>query len=468
MQQLSNMDATFLNLESKSTPMHIGCILQFSNPADGKMTFARFKNYIASRLSISPVFRRKLATLPLNVDLPYWVDDRTFSIDNHVKEHRISAISSQTQRETMVDQFFSETLDPAIPLWEMRYVDMGNSFNVLMKFHHAALDGKAAEKILAGLLSPTSTSIEVDVDSWTPAPPSYTQMTANKIRGLYRSPKKIAAFGKSLGHALNNSYRLRQRDKSHSTPPHFFLAPATSFNGEVKHSRRIRSAHLSLNKIKAIKSLYPGYTVNDVVLAICSGAVRQHLTNTNKLPNTPIVAMAPVSKRLDNTDGTGNSISAMLVSLATDIDSATDRLHAIHRNAVQSKEYNKEVSMEEVIDHLPSWSSSLVVKAYTRLRIGKWLKPVFNMIITNVPGSPVPLYLDGAKLKSMEGMAPIVDGMGLTMVVTSYLDTLTIAATTTIETAKESPDLAGYLQASLDELYAAATADHPTQAVSGF
>jgi hypothetical protein len=135
---------------------------------------------------------------------------------------------------------------------------------------------------------------------------------------------------------------------------------------------------------------------------------------------------------------------------------------------VQSKEYNKEVSMEEVIAHLPSWSSSLVVKAYTRLRIGKWLKPVFNMIITNVPGSPVPLYLDGAKLKSMEGMAPIVDGMGLTMVVTSYLDTLTIAATTTIETAKESPDLAGYLQASLDELYAAATADHPTQAVSGF
>lgn len=473
MQQLSNLDATFLNLESANTPMHIGCILTFAAPITGKMTFQRFKHYIQSRLSISPVFRRKLATLPLNIDLPYWVDDRQFDINNHVKHHNIAAIDVDAQRTALVDQFFSQTLDPALPLWEMLYLEssaaQAGEFSVLMKFHHAALDGKAAEKVLSGLLTQSSAPAEILYDEWKPGRPSITVMTGNKLRSLYHSPKEVMTFAQRVTHAVKRSRTLRKRDERQTTPPHFFTSPSTAFNDEVQPTRHLRSAHLSMAMIKEIKNAYPGYTVNDVVLAVCSGALRKHLCNLSQLPDTPIVAMAPVSKRVESGNQEGNSISAMLVSLATNTKSATERLHTIHRNAQQSKEYNREVEMEHILAHLPSWTSSLVVKAYTRLRIGNWLKPVFNLIITNVPGSPVPLFLDGAKLKSLEGMAPIVDGMGLTLVVTSYIDTLTIAVTNTAETSVIAPEFIKHLHESLNELHREVVGESDTQGnVVGF
>jgi WS/DGAT/MGAT family acyltransferase len=471
------MDATFLHLESSNTPMHIGCILTFSSPLSGKMTFQRFKHYVQSRLPISPVFRQKLSLMPLNIDRAYWVDDQDFDINNHVKHYDIASIGRGTQKTAIVDRFFSQKLDPAYPLWEMLYLDNAaenaagqpGEFTVLMKFHHAALDGKAAEAVLSGLLTGSSDQAEILFDQWSPKRPSVVVMVGNKLRSLYQSPKAIAVFAKHVGKAVQRSRNLRKRDAQQSTPPHFFTSPNTAFNNGIKPTRSLRGAHLSLPMIKAIKSTFPGYTVNDVVLAVCSGALKRHLDQTNAHPDSPLVAMAPVSKRVAGTDQQGNAISAMLVSLATDVQSPAERLHRIHANAQQSKEYNREVEMEQVITHLPSWSSSLVLKTYTRLKLGKFLKPVFNLIITNVPGSPTPLFLDGAKLKSIEGLAPIVDGMGLTMVVTSYIDTLTIAVTSTAEMAAAAPDFINYLHASLQELNEAVLGDTTNKRnVSGF
>jgi diacylglycerol O-acyltransferase len=165
--------------------------------------------------------------------------------------------------------------------------------------------------------------------------------------------------------------------------------------------------------------------------------------------------MVPVSKRSEDGDNGGNLISPMLVSLATDIESPIERLATVHQNAVMAKKYNKEVAVERIINHLPSWSSSWVTKAYTRLRVANKFNPIFNVIITNVPGPRCQMNLDGAKLISLQGTAPIVDGMGLTLVVTSYMQTLTVGMTSTRQMAPHGADFIQYLHESLDELHKA-------------
>ena len=461
MQQLSNMDASFLSLESPRTPMHIGCVWTFSTTNTKAMTFPRFKRHISSRLPISPIFRRRLSTLPMDIDQPYWIEDPYFDIDNHLKHVRINdnkAASNKdvsAQKNQFINDFFSQTLASDQPLWEMLFIESSaatdDAFTVLLKFHHAAVDGMSAEKILSGLLSVDKEGAEPLEDNWVSESPSIVRMTSNKIRSLYNSPKEALALTKTLSHSLKRSLQLRFRDKEQQ-PPHFFMSPKSPFNNEIKSTRHLSSAHLPLNTIKSIRKAHPDYTINDLVLAICSGALRKQLITQGQLPKTPLVAMAPVSKRAGSEGHQGNLISPMLVSLATDIECPVERLKAINNHALKAKEYNREVAMEQIINHLPAWSSAWVTKAYTRLRVANKLNPIFNLIITNVPGPRCPLYLDGAELKSMEGMAPIVDGMGLTLVITSYIDTLTVGITSTPEMAVHAPSLIAYLHESLEAL----------------
>ncbi len=460
MQQLSHLDTRFLHLESHRSPMHIGCILNFVSPPGNAMTFERFSRHVAARLSCSPVFRRRLTGLPLGLDRPYWVEDRQFRLDRHLQQVSLPATESAGVRTDRINGFFSESLSRDKPLWEMRFVtvegDQSGEFSVLMKFHHAALDGVSAEKVLAALLSPNARDASVFTDAWRPEFPSLTLMAANCLKSFQRASRDWKAFASHLGHSMSQSLQLRSRD-GHAQPPVFFMAPNTPFNGKIEAARHLCSAHLSLAKIKAIKNAHAGTTVNDVVLAICAGALRRHLDRIGQLPDESLVAMVPVNKRQGGEQQQGNLVSAMLVSLATDLDSPLQRLKAVHQNAECAKEYQREVALEEVFSTLPLTLSSLLLKGFVRSRLGAWLRPVFNLIVTNVPGSPVPLYLDGARLVSLEGTAPIVDGMGLTLVVTSYVDMLTVSITSTADQAEQLPLLVSDLYQSLQELHALST-----------
>jgi len=448
--------------------MHVGCILTFSAPENGDMDFQRVKSYINSRLPISPIFRRKLSTQVLDVDRPAWIDDKGFNIDQHIFEKQLSPEAEQQQKKDLISHFFSTTLDLRRPLWEMLFINKegknedpkpDNEFYILLKFHHAAVDGMSAEKILSGLLSEEKTVQTKLDDSWSPVhiPLSRTvsQITGKHIQNAYRTPTKLLGLAKRLGHSVFNSQSLRLADKRHS-PPLFFMAPTTPFNRAIEKQHNFSSAHLSLIKIKEIRKAYPGSTINDVVLAICSGALRAQLDSQGELPKHPLVAMIPVSKReKDNVEAkeNGNSISPMLVSLATNIKTAKSRLGTIHQNTLAAKKFNRDVAIERIMKHLPSWSSSLTIKAYTHLRLANFINPVFNLIITNVPGPRTPLYLDGAELRSLEGIAPIVDGMGLTMVITSYIDTLTISITSCESMSEQTHQLTQYLEPALEELH---------------
>jgi WS/DGAT/MGAT family acyltransferase len=242
-----------------------------------------------------------------------------------------------------------------------------------------------------------------------------------------------------------------------------FTAPSTPFNHRADAQRHLSSANLSLKQIKQIRQAVPGSTVNDVVLAVCSGALHRLLGDLDRLPERSLTALIPVSRRQEESASGGNLVSGMLIELATHVANPIDRLKEIQANTTTGKIFNRAVAMEELMQYLPNWGTALALKAYARLEIPQLLKPIFNLVITNVPGSPVPLYLDDARMTSMEGMAPNGDGMGLTLVVTSYLDNLTISITTGKKDTALSSMLADYLHASLTELTQAVQKSLPEQ-----
>ena len=215
-------------------------------------------------------------------------------------------------------------------------------------------------------------------------------------------------------------------------------------------------AELSLPRIKQIKNCLPGLTVNDVVLAICAGAVRQYLEEDGVLPARSLVAMAPVSKRQQHQKAAaGNKVSSMLIRLATDIDDPLQRLQQIHENARCAKDYSREMTMEALFDQLPHAATAHFLSRYAKGNVARRMPPMFNMVVTNVPGSPVPLYLDGAMMRGFTGMAGVFDGMALTMVVLSYCDALSISVTSSPEALRDPQRLMAHMAGALDALEAA-------------
>jgi len=185
-----------------------------------------------------------------------------------------------------------------------------------------------------------------------------------------------------------------------------------------------------LQTIKAIKKPFDGVTVNAFVLAICSGALKKYLADKNINPSKPLIVMSPISvRKKKQKKSMGNQVSSMLLSLATDLEDPLDRLKLIHENAQGSKTFNRLTHFEDLAEYIPSLLQALAAKIYSQVRFSQKIKPAFNLVVTNVPGSQIPLYFDGAKLFSQYGMAPVVDGMGLILVVMSYNGSVGIGIT---------------------------------------
>jgi WS/DGAT/MGAT family acyltransferase len=457
MQALSNLDASFLHLEKDNTPMHVGGILHFAQPADGSMTWERFRGHVAARLQTARVFRQRLYIPPALLDKPVWVEDPEFSLDHHVHRHTLIGPLTGAALESLGSKFFSGALRRDRPLWEMLFVQSqrpAQGFAILLKVHHCALDGVSAESVIIGLLDFCPEPRQLPPDSWQPEPlPKLAGVLRQRFQALRQAPAQarelLASTAQLAGVIARRTLSLRDAGM-----PHYFMAPHTPFNRPVSSERRYCSVQLSLTMIKAIKNTMPGYTVNDVVLAVCAGATRRYLEEGGDLPADSLVAMAPVSRRADGKDKTqaGNKVMAMLVRLATDIADPVGRLRQIHHYARRAKDYSHDVTVDALLDQLPVAAPALVLEAYSRLHLGRHVPPIFNMVITNVPGSPLPLYFDGAPLRSLSGMVCLYDGIALNFVVMSYLDQLSIGITSTREALRNPERLTGYLQEAVLEL----------------
>ncbi|MFK7970811.1 MAG: wax ester/triacylglycerol synthase family O-acyltransferase [Bacteroidia bacterium] len=449
MKQLSGLDASFLYLESANTPMHLGGVYLFApNEPDEPFSYQSFREYVAQRLHLTPVFRRRLVEQPLNIGYPWWVEDQDFALDYHLNYVSAPRPGDWDALMELAARILSRPLDRNRPLWRMVVVDgldgiegvPKGSFALISLVHHAAIDGISGAEIMGALFDPTPEprAIQPPRKPWKGERiPTGPEMIARGTGNALMTPLKLIKFlATNSIIALDTAAEVIKHRLI--TPPLPFSAPRMHFNARVSAQRIFRGMDVSLEDIKSVKNR-EGVKVNDVMLAICSGGLRHYLIERNELPSESLAALVPVSIHKPGEAGSGNHITGMPVALGTEIADPMTRLEAIHESANASKVYIRSISASDLMEFVPSQVAALAGRAYTRMHVDDFLEhPPFNLVITNVPGPPEPLYLNGAKLLHTYGMAPLVDGLGLLIVIFSQAGNVSIGA---IACRKLMPDL---------------------------
>lgn len=430
MQQLSGLDASFLYLESPQTPMHLGGVYVFSPAEEGEVfSFAAFREFMDERLHLSPVFRRRLVEPPLSLGHPWWIEDPNFTLDYHLNYVSAPRPGDWQSLWDLAARILARPLDRTRPLWRLVVVDgldgitelPKGSFALISLVHHAAIDGISGAEIMGALFDTHEEprSVPPPLTPWRgDRIPTGMEMVAARYGKALLTPFKLAKFlaTQSLI-ALDTAAEVIKHKLP--LPPMPFTAPRVHFNGRVSGRRVFRGMDMSLTVIKEIKNA-AGVKVNDVMLAVCAGGLRHYLQARNELPAKSLSALVPVSIHKPGQVGGGNHITGMPVELGTEIVDTVERLQRIHASANSSKVYIRSISASDLMNFVPSELASMAGRMYTRTHADDFLEhPPFNLVITNVPGPPTPLYLGGAQLLHTYGMAPLIDGLGLLMVIFS-------------------------------------------------
>ncbi len=462
METLTGIDATFLSLETRNSPMHVGGVV-FVDGSSGGLDFDHYRALIKSRLHLSRIFRRRLVEVPMQLGRPVWVEDPHFDLDAHVQHAALPRPGRWPQLRKLAEHIFRLPLDLRMPLWSLTFVEgLGDidgvppgSFAVIHKIHHAAVDGMGAMDLWNALWDPTPVIRTIPPKrDWRPeALPTAVSLLARTARGMLASPAEMAQAGTALVKGgINMGRELATHHQVRVASP--FSAPHTRFNDPITSRRVFDGVFLDLGAIKSVKDAIDGATVNDVVLAVCAGALRRYLSEMEELPDKPLVAMAPISVRGDS-GGIGNKVSAMLVPLATNVDDPLARLKSIHDSAANSKEMAGAIGAGTLMDTaqvVPFSLGTAAARLYCRMDLARFHRPPFNLVITNVPGPRQPLYLGGNQLLASFGMAPVFDGLGMIIVITSYMNTLAISVTACRDVLPDVDVFVSYLVESFDEL----------------
>ncbi|MEO1270558.1 MAG: WS/DGAT domain-containing protein [Myxococcota bacterium] len=331
----------------------------------------------------------------------------------------------------------------------------------MSKVHHAAIDGVSGADILGLLFDVTPEAREVKPPPHTGRPepiPSDVELLARSGVHMATRPAKIPNL---LWETVKSSAAARvvRHIERIKPPPPAFSAPRTPINGPVSSNRVWNTALLSLDRVKQLKNSIQGTTLNDAVLTICAGALRRYLLRRGMLPDEPLVAMVPVSTRAnDQHNASGNQVSMMFIQLATDIADPVERFKKIHANAAEGKIYYKATNAKKLMEYgelIPFGLAGQAARVYSRVHLAEYHRPIFNVVITNVPGPQLPLYLAGKRLLAHMGTAPIFEGMGLMIPVFSYNGVLSISPTSSDNLMPDLDDFARDLRESANALEAA-------------
>ncbi|MEC8010387.1 MAG: wax ester/triacylglycerol synthase family O-acyltransferase [Pseudomonadota bacterium] len=479
MKQLSNLDSAFLFLESSKTPMHIGALHIFESPDKKNASFEIFKERVEERIHLAPVLTQKLMSIPFDLDAPYLVDDPDFSLSLHLNHVGLPAPSDRTALNNLVGEIIRKPMDRSKSLWELTFIDnldgLGlsgkNHFAIVSKIHHAIVDGMGGEELLSKLLdfSPDSNH-RIKVTPPAPqTPPSGFKLFMKSYGAALRSPTKMAQI---IAKASTASAKILAQKTAGDLKKlvSFKLAPATLFERDLSDDRVFGTMELPLHQLKDCRKLSPQATLHDVVLGVISSGLREYLVEKNAVPKDNLVSLVPISLRRrkpkqgeENRQG-ANEIAAMLVDLATAEMSILDRIEMIRQNTVPAKSSNKKTTkISQLTEFLPNIYLSIAAKLYTRWHISNYHNPLFNLVITNVPGPQIPLYMGKAKLLEQYGSAPIFIGMGLSIVVLSYNGTMSIAINSCSSIIPDPQILVNHIEKSFKDLYSLVTPEQQSK-----
>ncbi len=478
MEQLSGQDASFVYLETPTTPMHIGSVGIY-DPSTAPGGFVRFKNilrHVESRLDKARSFRQKLVRVPFDLDHPYWVEDANFDIEYHIRHLALPQPGDWRQLCIQVARLQARPMDLSRPLWEFNIIEgLDNipgipkgSFALMAKVHHAAIDGMSGVELSAAVHDIEPKTVEANVkSSWKPEDdPALGEML---FRTWLNSVKQPVRFAQTLANTIPGVARLgKQVAGGDVSLKNAKMAPQTKLNGKVSSHRVWDGAVFQLSDIRAIKDRLEGATVNDVILAIIGGGLRKYLAKHDGLPKQSLSAMAPISVRAEGEkDALGNLVSAMVVPLGTHIEDPAERLRFVHNETKNSKAMTNAVGARTLTDYsqfMPAALAGLAARLYTRLGVSNLHSPVFNVVATNVPGPRVPLYFAGAKMVRMMGTGPVFDGMGMINAIYSYGSEIAISFTADRDMVPDPAVYAAALQEAFEELRVADFSEGVTKA----
>jgi len=479
--QLTSLDAQFLALEDGRHHGHVSAltILDPSTAPQGVLSLDAVRRLLGERIHLMEPFRWRLNPVPFGLDHPYWIDDPSFDLDFHLRELALPGPGTDAQLAEQVARLHSRPLDRAHPLWEIYLIQGldGGRVAMLTKIHHAAIDGVSGGELLSLLLDPSPEGREVppprtrDATAPEPVAPSDFQLLRRAMVGLpVQAIKAVAAIPHTLPHLdlvvstrpipgvsrlANLSRRLAWRADGGVLESPSVRAPRTALNGRITSQRRFAFTTLSLADVKAIKD-HHGVTVNDVVMALCTGALRRRLIARVDLPDEPLLAMIPVSVRTPEERGTfGNRVSTMIVPLPTNEPDPVRRLGLLNASTVAAKERHHATPASILQDanlFVPPALLARASRVVGMLATADPLSPPVNVVVSNVPGSREPLYLAGARLVAQYPVSVVVDGVGLNLTVLSNGDGLDVGVIGDRELAPDVWELVNDLRAEFEEL----------------
>lgn len=459
--QLPDGDAVFLSTETDTAWGHVGGMTLLDPTGVPDFGFEKLLRVIEQRLVHVPRFRWKLLEVPLGLDRPYWVECSDFDVRKHV--HRIAVPSPGGMKELgeLAGHLFARPLDRSRPLWEVWYIEgvEGGKVAMFMKNHHCLMDGQAGVGLAEVLtdLSPDATAPPIVPDvmkEGRPAPPSALGIAARAARNAtLRQGKRAKHLGIGL-RAVASAWWPSADDEF--APPSWSDVPPLSFNKLVGMRRSFACASLDLEELKDVKKHFD-VTLNDVVLEVIGGALRRWLRAKDELPERPLVAMCPVSLRAEGDQSLSNQITMMPVALATDLDDPADRLRRIAKNSQRSKESVQQGSFDILAAVSESLAPGLVGLVVRAASLSPDSVPLpGNLVVSNVRGTPIPLYTAGARMESMYPMSVLQAGQGLNATVVSYMGKMEFGFTVDPDLVPDVHDLVEQIHRAFEELQAAA------------
>ncbi|WP_280215570.1 WS/DGAT/MGAT family O-acyltransferase [Nocardia cyriacigeorgica] len=460
MEQLTGLDASFLYLETGTQHLHV-CALLILDPVEGTYSFDELKAELGRRLPLIPHMRRKVHEVPFNLDHPVWVDDPNFDVDYHIRRVGLPKPAGRAELAELIGDIASRPMDRDRPLWEMSVVEGldDDKIAVICKYHHAAVDGITGTNMMMHLCDLEPGATRPDPQPWQPEPePSDLELAA---RALVRFPGKVGVLGmvpKTLGMVAGFAQRRRKNQAGMALP---FSAPRTPFNKAITGHRAVAFTKADLGAIKEIKAAF-GVKVNDVVLTIVGGVLRTYLDSHGELPDRSLIASVPVSvhESTRHTEGI-NKVSTLFCRLGTDIADPEQRLEML---AAANEEAKKEHDLIGA-DFLQDWSKyappntfQLASRVYSSLKLAEAHPVVHNLVVSNVPGPPMPLYFLGVRVDGMYPFGPVFHGAGLTVTVLSNCGDLDFGFIACRELVPDIGELADAVPAVIADLLAAARA----------
>ncbi|WP_312324232.1 WS/DGAT/MGAT family O-acyltransferase [Acinetobacter schindleri] len=421
MRPLHPIDLIFLSLEKRQQPMHVGGLFLFQIPDNAPATFIQelVRDIRTSKSIPIPPFNNYLNGL-------FWDEDQQFDLDHHFRHIALPKPGRIRELLTYISQEHSALIDRAKPLWTCHIIEgiEGNRFAMYFKIHHAMVDGIAGMRLVEKSLShdPHGKSI---VPPWCVEGPRAKRLKAPKVS---RIKGVLSTLKGQLESTPRVIYELSQTVlKDMGRNPDYvssFQAPSSILNQRVSASRRFAAQSFEFERLRRISKAL-GVTINDIVLTICSGALREYLISQDALPKKPLIAMVPASVRSDDSD-VSNRITMILANLGTHKEDPLERLKIVRRSVLNAKERFKRMNANQILNY------SAFVYGAAGLNIASGLMPkrqAFNLVISNVPGPQEPLYWNGARLEALYPASIVLDGQALNITMTSYLDKLEVGLT---------------------------------------